>query len=75
MIPMRDPKSSGEQNVRTLIIIVLLVLLIGLGGYLGLSNDTDRLVEKRAEEICGEGNVEKIEGVEITCKAVRGTDQ
>ncbi|MEM9234802.1 MAG: hypothetical protein AAGA69_11280 [Pseudomonadota bacterium] len=64
-----DPDDPKSINRRTLVIIVLLIIAAGLASMYGLQNDTDRLVQKRAEEICGEGNVKSIVGVEITCKA------
>lgn len=63
----RDPKSQTGLNMRSLIIIGLLVVLVALISYMGLGNDTQRIIEKRAEEVCGEGNVKSIEGATIEC--------
>lgn len=60
IIPPRDPDNPGSIHRRTLIIIVLLVVVAGLAGYIRLSSDTDTVIRKRAEEVCGEGNVKAI---------------
>ena len=65
----RDPKSQTGLNMRSLIVIGLLIVLVALISYMGFDSDTQRVVEKRAEEICGEGNVKSIEGATIECGA------
>ena len=67
IIPPRNPDNPGQAQKRSVLIIGLLVIIAGLAAMVGMQQDTDRLVRKHAEEICGKGNVKFIDGTQFEC--------
>ena len=75
IIPPADPNDPKSVNRRSLIIMGLLVVAAGLAAYLQLGRDTDRVLMKRAEEVCGDGNVAEISETSFSCKAANESSQ
>lgn len=65
MTPPRSPKLPVQM--RSLIIIALLIALVAFGSMLGRKSKLDMVIEKRAEEVCGEGNVKRVSKTTFEC--------
>ena len=74
IIPPADPNDPKSVSRRSLIIMGLLVVAAGLAAFYGWSRDTDRVIQKRAVEVCGEGNVKEVTAAGFECGRPEGDE-
>ncbi|WP_041534841.1 hypothetical protein [Parvularcula bermudensis] len=66
IVPM-PPGRDGGMSKRTLILVGLAVSALAAAAALGLQRDTDRVLQREAERVCGKGNVADIGPDGIRC--------